>query len=69
MDLQKVVKITRKLAAIVEKEFPFISEDDARETLLKALIELHIEPKIWPQLFADKWGPPPPPQNNCDDLV
>ena len=72
MDMQKVVKVTRKLAAIVNREFPFISQDEARETLLKALLELHIEPKIWPQLFADVWGQLPVPlknKNNDDDLV
>ena len=55
MDLQKIVKVSRKLAAVIEKEFPFIFEDDAREAVAKMIIELHYEPKVMPELFADKW--------------
>ena len=55
MDLQKVVKVTRKLALIVAKEFPDIGEDDAREELVKTLIALHMEFSIMPALFKDKW--------------
>jgi hypothetical protein len=62
MNIQKIVTVARKLAAIVEKEFPFITEDEAREAIAKTLIDLHFEPKILPQLFADKW-------ETEDDLV
>lgn len=62
MDTQKIVAVTRRLAAIVDKEFPFIGEDEAREAIGRTIIELHFEPKFVPELFRDKW-------QESDDLV
>ena len=59
MDDDKIIATTKKIARIVNQDFPFIFEDAARETLVKALIELHLEPKIYGRLF----------ENYDDDLV
>jgi len=53
MDTQKIIKTARKLADIVHREFPHIFVDDAREAIAKTLVNLHIEPEILGQLFAD----------------
>lgn len=62
MDIQKIIAVTRHLAAIIEKEFPFITEDEAREEIGKTIFKLHYEPKFIPELFRDKW-------NGSEDIV
>lgn len=53
MNNQKIIDVSKRLAAVINKQFPYIFECDAREAAAKMLFNLHFETEIAGKLFDD----------------
>ena len=53
MNNQKIIDVSKRIAAVITKQFPHIFECDARESAAKMLFDLHFETEIAGKLFDD----------------
>jgi len=53
MNTEKLTNVSKRIAAVITKQFPEIFECDAREAAAKMLLNLYFDAAIAVNLFAD----------------